>query len=76
MPVPMTCLKCQADLRGKPIPPEDRASYGGETYFSRVIAHYSSEADTVVAWRCPDCAHAWPRKEPLPRGYRIFDVVG
>jgi predicted RNA-binding Zn-ribbon protein involved in translation (DUF1610 family) len=72
MPVPFSCTKCGADLRGKPIAPADRGSYGGEEFFSRVIGLYSMKADTVAGWMCPDCGHAWPRNEPLPRGYRTF----
>lgn len=75
MPVPMSCPKCEVDLRRKPIAPGDRASYGEEEFFSRVIGLYSSEADTVAGWKCPDCGHTWARKKPLPRGYRTFDAI-
>lgn len=35
MPVPMSCPRCEADLRGKPIPQGDGASCGGEAFSSR-----------------------------------------
>jgi transposase-like protein len=55
------CPACGADLRGTEIPPEQRAHYGGETHYSRLIGIV--ERDRVVRWRCPDCGSEWARKD-------------
>ena len=75
MPVPMVCPQCQADFRGKEIPPADRPSFGGETHFSRVIGIYSHEADATMAWKCPSCGHEWTRTGELPLGFRTFELM-
>lgn len=58
---PSRCPKCDDDFTGKPIPEESRDAYGGATNFSRVIGISSLEHDRLVAWKCPDCGHEWPR---------------
>lgn len=60
-----SCPKCNADLRGDPIPDEyiKEGHYGeGATHFYRTIGIYSMEQDRTVAWKCPDCGHEWERK--------------
>jgi hypothetical protein len=72
----MTCPDCGADLRGEAIPRKNLHLYDGETRFSRVVALYYEEADTIVGWECPDCHHRWDRTEVLPGGYRSFNMIG
>ncbi len=56
------CPKCNADMRGDPIPEKDRERFGNKTHFSRVIGIYSIERDRTTHWQCPDCGHEWERK--------------
>lgn len=73
--VPKSCPKCHADLRGQEIHPASRASFNGETHFSRVIGIYSHAADNTVAWKCPDCDHEWARTEELGFGLRTYNLI-
>ncbi len=58
---PTECPECKADLKGPEIPADIRHLYGGYANYSRVINVYVRDLDRGVAWRCPDCGHAWQR---------------
>jgi predicted RNA-binding Zn-ribbon protein involved in translation (DUF1610 family) len=59
LPEPNYCPRCGVSFQGAPIPEEDRASFGGQTHFTRVIGIYDVVVDRTTAWRCPDCGHTW-----------------
>ncbi len=59
MSYPLHCPKCNADLRGEPIPEKDREMFGGHTHFLKVISIYNRDRDRTVKWKCPDCGHEW-----------------
>lgn len=75
MPVPSVCPQCHANFRGEDISPANRASFGGETHYSRVIGVYDDAADATVSWQCPDCGYAWARTGELSAGMRSFQLV-
>lgn len=75
MSVPMTCPRCRAEFQREEIPVADRASFDGETHFSRVIGIYNHAADSTVAWKCPDCQHEWPVAGDLGFGLRTFELM-
>lgn len=58
---PESCPECKASFKGPEIPPEWRDLYGDKANYSRVINVYDQRLDRGVAWRCPDCGHAWQR---------------
>jgi hypothetical protein len=49
------------NLRGDPIPEEQREWFGNHTHFSRRIGIYDMNRDRTVEWACPDCNVRWPR---------------
>lgn len=58
-----TCPKCNADLRGEPIPQEYQHMYAeGATHYSRLIGIYSRERDATTHWKCPFCKEVWERE--------------
>lgn len=58
---PTECPECKADFKGPPIPEDQRHLFGKYENFSRVINVYDQRLDRGVAWRCPDCGHAWQK---------------
>jgi len=58
-PFAVKCPVCGANFIGAEIPWEQRKYYGSQTHFLRVVA--IEERDRIVAWKCPDCGHTWPR---------------
>jgi hypothetical protein len=77
-----TCQLCGADLRDKPIPPEEIATqeewddperrfdkpYGpGQTHFMHTVGvEIQGRYDGVMYWMCPFCRGAWNR---WPKGH-------
>jgi hypothetical protein len=60
---------------GLPIRAEHLEFYGGRTHYSNVIGIV--EDDRVVRWRCPNCAHSWPRDfkaEMIADGFRTNPI--
>jgi transposase-like protein len=57
------CPACKSDLKGAPIPEEDRHNYSsGSTHFSRLIGiEIRGGYDGVSFWECPDCHARWDR---------------
>jgi len=55
------CPHCNADLHGDKIPEEDRESFGGKEYFSRLIGIEDATYDGISYWCCPDCKVVWDR---------------
>jgi len=71
------CPNCNADLDGGSIwetffqltGSEEEADRKAEMYganrekgrWGRTIALYDRDKDRTVAWKCPDCGHAWER---------------
>jgi hypothetical protein len=58
---PEFCPKCNADLKGEPIPEQYRSMYGGKTHYSRTIGLYDRGLDRTTHWLCPDCKGRWER---------------
>jgi hypothetical protein len=57
-----SCPKCGSSWQGAIIPPEQRESYGGKQWFSRVLSLYSKRTDASIGWKCPDCGTEWSRE--------------
>lgn len=72
------CPFCHSSLIGEEIPSHEREMFGGITHFSRLIGiEVPRKADSVLAWKCPDCEKVWDRApEPAsPSVYRSHPVV-
>ena len=69
---PEQCPSCNADLRGEPIPEDQRELFGGNTYFLRTILVTPWRYDTGLYWQCPDCSFAWNR---WPKDHRWHKVA-
>jgi hypothetical protein len=57
------CPKCKVSFRGDPIPDIDRPYFAG-SHWRREIGidgGYIGIYDGIVAMRCPDCKHEFPR---------------
>lgn len=65
-----TCPHCGTDLRGDPIPVENRDKYyGGKEFFMRTITvEIRGVYDGGLYHRCPDCGGAWHR---WPEGHYL-----
>lgn len=58
----MNCPHCNANLRGEPIPEQDRKYFGDATHFERQIGvEVWGVYDGILYWRCPDCGGHWHR---------------
>lgn len=70
----VTCPSCGTSWLDGEIPEKDRELYGGLTHFTRLVG--ISDGDSVLRWRCPDCAEEWEREDlgSLP-GFRTCPVV-
>jgi len=55
------CPECGSLWHDKPIPEESRHLFGGDEWFSRVIALSSWREDRCYAFQCPDCGTTWDR---------------
>ena len=58
-----SCPKCEVSFIGDPIPEKDLQFYSG-THWRREIGIDGGMLgiyDGIVAWKCPDCNHYFPR---------------
>ena len=72
---PRHCPKCNADLRGEPIPANQRRYFSG-THFWRVVGLELPGYDGVSAWECPDCKHQWSRFDTKKNPHRLTEIQG
>jgi len=59
------CPKCKVSFIGEPIPADIVEHYAG-THWRREIGYdggYMDIYDGIVAYKCPDCNHFFPRGE-------------
>lgn len=60
------CPKCNASFIGGPIPPEFIHHYSPPHFYRREIGidgGFIGVYDGIVAYRCPDCGHEFPRPD-------------
>jgi uncharacterized C2H2 Zn-finger protein len=55
------CPECGTLWQDKPIPKESQWLFGGDKWFSRLIAISSWQRDRCIAYQCPDCHTCWDR---------------
>lgn len=70
------CPKCNASFQGDPIPDDIKEHYGGDGFWRREIGidgGYLGIYDGIVAYRCPDCKHEFPRGTSA-WAQEVFDV--
>jgi hypothetical protein len=59
------CPHCDADLRGEPIPEDQRELFGGHTHGLRGIVQVDPDLGRAVAYYCPDCGeNMWEKPRP------------